>query len=91
MSAIRITIADDSEPMRMVYKRVLETQIDFEVVGMAADGEEALEQAMAHIPDVAILDIVMPKINGIEVAQTIINLPHRPGLAVWRHRRKHDA
>jgi DNA-binding NarL/FixJ family response regulator len=73
MSVIRIAIADDSEPMRMVYKRVLETQMDFEVVGMAADGEEALEQAMALIPDVAILDIVMPKINGIEVAQRIIN------------------
>ena len=82
MSAIRITIADDSEPMRMVYKRVLETQIDFEVVGMAADGEEALEQAMAHIPDVAILDIVMPKINGIEVAQTIINQHPDTGIVI---------
>ena len=71
MSAIRITIADDSEPTRLIYKRVLETQSEFEVVGLAADGEEALEQTMALVPDVVVLDIVMPKINGIQVAQQI--------------------
>ena len=71
MSAIRISIADDSEPTRLIYKRVLETQSEFEVVGLAADGEEALEQAMALVPDVVVLDIVMPKINGIQVAQQI--------------------
>ncbi len=57
MSAIRITIADDSQPTRLLYKRVLETQREFEVVGMAADGEEALEQAMALVPDVVVLDV----------------------------------
>ncbi len=82
MSGIRITIADDSEPTRLVYKRVLETQDEFEVVGMAADGEEALEQAMAQIPDVAILDIVMPKINGLEVAQRIMDRHPSTGIVV---------
>lgn len=82
MSAIRISIADDSEPTRLVYKRVLETQSDFEVVGMAADGEEALQQAMALIPDVVILDIVMPKINGIHVAQRIMNRHPETGLVI---------
>ena len=66
MSAIRISIADDSESTRLIYKRVLETQSEFEVVGLAADGEEALEQAMALVPDVVVLDIVMPKMNGIQ-------------------------
>ena len=82
MSATRISIADDSEPTRMVYKRVLETQGEFEVVSMAADGEEALEQAMALVPDVVILDIVMPKINGIEVAQRIMNRHPDTGIVI---------
>jgi len=72
MSRIRILIADDSQYMRIVYKRVLETQDKFEVVWMAADGDEAVEQAMALVPDLAILDIAMPTINGIEVANRII-------------------
>ncbi len=82
MSGIRITIADDSEPTRLIYKRVLETQSKFEVVGIAADGEEALEQAMALIPDVVVLDIVMPKMNGIQVAQRIMNRRPDTGIVI---------
>ena len=82
MSPIRISIADDSEPTRLVYKRVLETQGEFEVVSMAADGEEALEQAMSLVPDVAVLDIVMPKINGIQVAQRIIDRHPDTGIVI---------
>ena len=82
MSAIRISIADDSEPTRLIYKRVLETQSEFEVVGMAADGEEALEQAMTLVPDVAVLDIVMPKMNGIEVAQRIMKRHPDTGIVI---------
>ena len=80
MSRIRILLADDNQNMRTVYKRILETQDHIEIVGMAADGEEALEQAMGLMPDVAILDIVMPKINGIEVAQRIID--HKPDTGI---------
>ena len=80
MSQIRILLADDNQNMRTVYKRILETQDHIEIVGMAADGEEALEQAMGLMPDVAILDIVMPKINGIEVARRIID--HKPDTGV---------
>ena len=68
LSAIRVSIADDSESMGMVYKRVLETQDEFEIIGMAADGEQALKQAIDLASDVAILDIVMPIMNGIDVA-----------------------
>ena len=82
MSAIRISIADDNEPTRLIYKRVLETQSEFEVVGMAADGEEALEQAMALVPDVVVIDVVMPKINGIEVAQRIMNRHPDTGIVI---------
>ena len=80
MSRIRILVADDSQYIRMAYRRILETQDHFEIVGMAADGDEAIEQAMALIPDVAILDIVMPKMDGIEVAQQIIN--HHPSTGI---------
>ena len=80
MSAIRVSIADDSESMRMVYKRVLETQDAFEVVGMAADGEQALKQATDLAPDVAILDIVMPIMNGINVALRISD--RHPGTGI---------
>jgi DNA-binding NarL/FixJ family response regulator len=64
----------------MVYKRVLETQDEFEVVGMAADGEQALKQAMDLVPDVAILDIVMPIMNGINVALRISD--RHPGTGI---------
>ena len=82
MSAIRISIADDSESTRLIYKRVLETQSEFAIVGMAADGEEALEQAMALVPDVVVLDIVMPKINGIQVAQQIMKRHPDTGIVI---------
>ena len=82
MSAIRISIADDSESTRLIYKRVLETQSEFEVVGLAADGEEALEQTMALVPDVVVLDIVMPKINGIQVAQQIMKRHPDTGIVI---------
>ncbi len=82
MSAIRITIADDSEPTRLIYKRVLETQSEFEVVGIAADGEQALEQVMALVPDVVVLDIVMPKMNGIQVAQRIMKRHPDTGIVI---------
>jgi len=58
--------------MRTAYKRILETQDNFEVVGMAADGQEALEKAIELAPDVAILDVRMPRMDGIEAAHRII-------------------
>ena len=78
MSAIRVSIADDSESMGMVYKRVLETQDEFEIIGMAADGEQALKQAM----DVAIRDIVMPIKNGIDVALRITDRHPDTGIVI---------
>ena len=71
MSQLRILVADDNQFMRTAYKRILDTQDDFEVVAMAADGEDALGKAVALGPDVAILDIRMPKMDGIEAAHRI--------------------
>ena len=48
-----------------LFKEILETQEDFEVVALAADGEQALEQAIQLAPDVAIFDIRMPKLDSL--------------------------
>ena len=72
MDVLKVTIADDSEFMRLALKRILETQERLEIVGMASDGEEAVNQVRELKPDVAILDIKMPKINGIEAAHQIV-------------------
>ena len=71
MSQLRILVADDNQFMRTAYKRILETQDQFEVVAMASDGAEALDMALELTPDVAILDVMMPKMDGIEAARQI--------------------
>ena len=80
MEQLNILIADDSEFMRIAYKRILESQSNFRVVAMASNGEEAVKQAAECAPDVAILDIRMPKVDGIKVAREI--LEQRPGTAI---------
>ena len=80
MGRLRILVADDSQFMRIAYKKILETQSNFEVIEMAADGEEALQKAINLAPDVAILDVRMPKMNGIEAAHRITD--HHPRTAI---------
>ena len=82
MDKVRVLVADDSEFMRVAYKRILETQEHLEIVGMAADGEEAVTQAEATRPEVAILDIRMPKINGIQAAHQILASQPSMGIVV---------
>jgi len=65
---IRIILADDHAVMRRGLRLVLEQQEDFEVIGEAADGREAVRLAESLKPDVAVLDITMPNLNGIEAA-----------------------
>jgi two-component system response regulator NreC len=77
---IRILLADDHNVMRRGLKLLLESQPEFTVVAEAADGRQAVEQAEATSPDVAVLDIAMPNLNGIEAAQRIIS--QRPHTAV---------
>ncbi|PKB72028.1 MAG: hypothetical protein BZY87_02495 [SAR202 cluster bacterium Io17-Chloro-G6] len=80
MEQLQILIADDSEFMRIAYKRILESQSNFRVVAMASNGEEAVQKAAESAPDVAILDIRMPKVDGIKVAHEI--LKKRPGTGI---------
>jgi two-component system, NarL family, response regulator NreC len=68
---IRIVLAEDHAVMRRGLRLVLEEQKDFQVVGEASDGREAVALAEALKPDVAVLDITMPNLNGIEAAYQI--------------------
>ena len=71
---IRILIADDHQLLRQGIRNFLSLEPDFEIVGEAADGEKAIEQTSALLPDLVLLDINMPKANGIEVAARLKEL-----------------
>lgn len=64
--SIRLLIVDDQELVRIGFRLFLETHEDLHVVGEAADGREALERAQALRPDVILMDIRMPNMDGIE-------------------------
>lgn len=73
----RILPVDDHRIVRSALAAVLNGLPDVEVVGEAADGESAVESALALRPDVIIMDISMPKLNGIEATYRILaQLPH---------------
>jgi DNA-binding NarL/FixJ family response regulator len=68
---IRLLVADDHELMRGGLRAMLGAQDDMEVVGEASDGGEAVEQALALRPDVVIMDIRMPRVDGIEATRRL--------------------
>ena len=69
---IKIIIADDHVLLRQGIRNVLELEADFEVISEAGDGEQAVEQAVRLIPDILLLDINMPKMNGLEVIRRVV-------------------
>ena len=73
MAKIRIVLADDHTIMRSGLRLLLEQQPDFKVVAEAANGREAVQLVSQHHPDVAILDIGMPELNGIEATRQIVS------------------
>lgn len=68
---IKIVIADDHALLRQGIRNVLELEADLQVIGEAGDGEEAVEKVVALVPDILLLDINMPKINGLEVIRRV--------------------
>jgi DNA-binding NarL/FixJ family response regulator len=68
---IRVLIADDQALVRAGFASLLATQDDIEVVGEAADGEEAVSQARALVPDVVLMDIRMPGMDGLAATRAI--------------------
>jgi NarL family two-component system response regulator LiaR len=77
---IRIIIADDHHVVREGTRELLQKENDLEVVGEAVDGEEAVQLVKDLKPDVAIIDVSMPKLNGIEATKQIKEIS--PGTAV---------
>ncbi len=69
---VRILIADDHAIVRTGLRALLEQRDDFHVVAEAATGEEAINKAQEHRPDVAVLDIRMPGLSGIEACRRIV-------------------
>ncbi len=80
MSHIRVLLADDHTIVREGLVRILKTTPDIEVVAEAADGDEALTRALETRPDVVVLDINMPRLNGLEAARRMRRA--LPGAAV---------
>lgn len=72
--AIRVIIADDHELIREGIKQILELESDIEVVGQVSNGEEAFIMANELEPDIVLLDINMPKLNGIETLRRFKDL-----------------
>jgi DNA-binding NarL/FixJ family response regulator len=71
MATLRILLADDHTVVRQGLRKILEESPDWEVIAEAGDGREAVRQAEELEPDVAIIDVAMPLLNGIEATRQI--------------------
>jgi two-component system, NarL family, response regulator DegU len=69
--SIRILIADDHALLRQGIRNVLEFEEDFDIIAEAGDGEDAVKKSGEFLPDIALIDINMPKLNGLEVTKRI--------------------
>jgi DNA-binding NarL/FixJ family response regulator len=68
---LRVLVADDNESVRRSICQILRSQADIEVVCEAVDGADAVHKIRQHQPDVVLLDITMPAMNGLEVAEIV--------------------
>ena len=85
--ALRILVADDQEAIRKRVCSILESRIDVQVCAEAADGKEAVEKAQELNPDLIILDITMPILNGLDAARMIKGFaPDIPILVLTVHK-----
>src|ERR1700722_490991 len=89
MTTIRTLISDDSSAMRRALKAVLEGYEGIRVIGEAADGQDAIEQARELRPDLVIMDISMPRVDGLAAAREIKEMcPEAAILIFSMHRLK---
>ncbi|MBI4454998.1 MAG: response regulator transcription factor [Acidobacteria bacterium] len=86
MPKMRILIADDHEVVRRGFRSLLETRPEWEVCAEAVTGREAVEKATQHNPDVVVMDISMPELNGLEATRQIVKaLPKVEVLILTMH------
>lgn len=86
MQGLRILIADDHELVRRGLRALLETQQGWQVIAEAQDGQEAVDQTASLKPDIAILDIGMPRLNGLEAVRRIAKMvPQTKVLVLTMH------
>jgi two-component system, NarL family, nitrate/nitrite response regulator NarL len=72
MTSKRVLLVDDNASVRFATTRLFEASPDFEVCGAAADGREAIEKARSLNPDLIVLDLSMPVMNGLEAAAILL-------------------
>jgi len=82
VAQIRIVLADDHTIIRSGLRLLLEQQADFKVVAEGEDGRQAVQLVAKHHPDVVILDIGMPQLNGIEATRQIVAQEEHPNVLI---------
>jgi two-component system, NarL family, response regulator NreC len=86
MATIRILLADDHTLVREGLRKILEAQPGWEVIGEAADGREAVREALERKPDLVILDLAMPQLSGVDaISQIVRRLPSTRVLVLSMH------
>jgi DNA-binding NarL/FixJ family response regulator len=79
---IRVLLVDDQDLLRAGYRMILSGEQDIEIVGEAADGAEAVSIARATTPDVVVMDVRMPRMDGIEATRRMLLEPDPPAVLV---------
>src|SRR5438128_8653618 len=84
---IRILLADDHAMVRKGFRMILEAQADMEIVGEAGNGREAVQLAEELRPDLVVMDVAMPELNGIEATRRLTaSVPHTRVIALSMHK-----
>jgi len=86
MTTVRVLVADDHALLRQGIRSLLEARLGWQVVGEAVNGREAVEKAAQLKPDLVLLDITMPELNGIEATRQILKaVPETEVLILTMH------
>ena len=78
MSLVRILVVNDYAPFRKVVRSILEEKPGLQVIGEASNGLTAVQKAKEFQPDLVLLDIDLPELNGLEVAEQILKISPKP-------------